>query len=274
MALQSYTDFCGSMKLLRADLLENTIFADVTLVSDDSSDFIKAHRAILSSGSSVFKKLLMMTPEADHQTLYLRGIKHETLEKIVQYIYVGEVFMNKSEISEFESIAQDLQLGEYQQDPMLEEEVKNGSTNEEIEHKYYCTECDRSFPLKFSLKRHMTKNHSQPKKPMRRTSTPYKPVNIREAVQDFQQFLSSKTKELFKNLPEETQEVIRDATEEGKYDCTECDKKFVYEASFKSHMRITHNLLPNPCIPCPECGKKFSFGNNMQRHMKTVHRNK
>ena len=80
----------------RKSLLKEKLFADVTLVSGDMTKIL-AHRTVLSSASSVFKQLLMLSHDHGHPVLFLRGVKHEDLQYIVEFIYSGQVSLPEGE---------------------------------------------------------------------------------------------------------------------------------------------------------------------------------
>ena len=63
-------------------------FCDVTLVSDDQKPF-KAHRYVLSNFSPVLKNILLNNPHS-HPLIYLRGVNHQELDSILQFIYLGK----------------------------------------------------------------------------------------------------------------------------------------------------------------------------------------
>ena len=83
------------------------LFSDVTLVSDDMTKIL-AHRTVLSSASSVFKQLLMLSHDHGHPVLFLRGVKHEDLQYIVEFIYLGQVSLPEERVKLFIDSAQDL----------------------------------------------------------------------------------------------------------------------------------------------------------------------
>jgi len=90
------------------DLYQDKHFSDVTLVSDDDIQ-VAAHKVVLSSCSSVLRKLLLNNPHP-HPLLYLRGIKQQHMQAIIQYMYCGEVRVLQEDINEFISICNDLKV--------------------------------------------------------------------------------------------------------------------------------------------------------------------
>ena len=76
-------------------------FADVTLVlvTDDMKE-LKAHQNIPSSCSPFFKEILNT-----HSVIYLSGIKHYTIQSIMDFIYLSETQLHEENIKEFLDVA-------------------------------------------------------------------------------------------------------------------------------------------------------------------------
>ena len=92
------------------ELGEDGHFADVTLVSDDQIQ-TPAHKVVLSACSPVLKTLLVNNPHS-HPLLYLRGIEQTELQAILQFMYFGETQIFQNRISQFGSVAKDLEVKE------------------------------------------------------------------------------------------------------------------------------------------------------------------
>ena len=82
-----------------SDIFENKSFTDVTLVSDDQIPF-QAHRFVLSAFSPVLKNILLNNPHS-HPLIFLRGVNHEDLYSILQFIYLGEASINFENMRRF-----------------------------------------------------------------------------------------------------------------------------------------------------------------------------
>ena len=79
----------SSLNLLRKD----KDFLDLTLVSEDEVKF-EAHKVVLSASSPFFKRILKNNPHS-HPLLYLNGIDSFYLSLVLDYIYNGEVEVNR-----------------------------------------------------------------------------------------------------------------------------------------------------------------------------------
>ena len=91
-----------------SDMFTKNSFSDVTLVSDDKIQF-EAHKCVLSASSPVLKKLLLNNPHP-HPLIYLKGVKQQELQSILQFIYLGEARFYQGNMDRFIDAAKDLQI--------------------------------------------------------------------------------------------------------------------------------------------------------------------
>lgn len=83
---------------------------DVTLVSDDLQTF-KAHKLVLSAFSRVMERLFLMTTQTnEHTVLHLRGFKGLLIQKILKYMYFGEVNVESDEETPFKNFVTELDI--------------------------------------------------------------------------------------------------------------------------------------------------------------------
>ena len=80
--------FSPNLSSSLSDGFKDHSFSDVTLVSDDKIPFF-AHKYVLSASSPVFKTVLLNKSQSN-PLIYLRGVIHQELESILQFIYLGE----------------------------------------------------------------------------------------------------------------------------------------------------------------------------------------
>ena len=90
------------------DVFEQKSFSDVTLVSDEQIPF-PAHRYILSAFSPVFKDILLNNPHS-HPLIFLRGVNHQELDSILQFIYLGKASVYHGNMRRFAQAAKDLKI--------------------------------------------------------------------------------------------------------------------------------------------------------------------
>merc|ERR1712129_12118 len=97
-----------------SDLFIENKYSDVTLVSDDKTQF-QAHKIVLSAFSPVLKNMLHNNPHPN-PLIYLRGVKQKELQLILCFLYLGEVEVSKDSISDFMEVAKDFALDGFTQE--------------------------------------------------------------------------------------------------------------------------------------------------------------
>jgi len=83
-------------------------FADVTLACEDGQH-VEAHKVILASGSPFFLDILRRIKHP-HPLIYMRGIKSESLEAIIEFLYSGEAKVFQEDLDSFLAVAEDFGL--------------------------------------------------------------------------------------------------------------------------------------------------------------------
>ena len=103
-----WSKFETQTKTLFNNLITDTDFLDVTLVTDDGKQ-IKAHKVILSASSPFFRHVLSSNPH-QHPLLYLKGISSSSLGSILEFIYLGEVNIALEHLDYFIQASEDLKI--------------------------------------------------------------------------------------------------------------------------------------------------------------------
>ena len=80
---------------------------DVTLVCDDGA--VDAHKLILCS-ASIFFRLMLKRSKHQHPLLYMKGLKINQIQNILDYIYYGQVSIAKENLKEFIDIAKEFEV--------------------------------------------------------------------------------------------------------------------------------------------------------------------
>ena len=89
-------------------MMSDTSLTDVTLVSSDQAYF-KAHKAILSAGSSIFHDIVNQT-NGNIPFIFMRGIDGFILKSILSFIYLGEVRIAHEKLDELLKASKDLAI--------------------------------------------------------------------------------------------------------------------------------------------------------------------
>ena len=107
LSWHSYTDH---LRTMLHEMMKSSDLTDVTLICDDK-EYIKAHKVVLSACSPVFKGIISHLPQ-NNPVIYLRGIKHQELASILQFMYVGETTFYEDKINEILNVAKVLEIKE------------------------------------------------------------------------------------------------------------------------------------------------------------------
>ena len=89
-------------------LRHDSEFTDVTLVCGDGQQ-VEAHKVILASMSSFFLEILGKNKHP-HPLIYMKGIKFDDLNALVDYIYKGEVSISVADLHNFCLLTKELGL--------------------------------------------------------------------------------------------------------------------------------------------------------------------
>ena len=87
---------------------EESSYCDVTLASDDGHT-IDAHRVILTAGSEFFGEVCRQAGPSK-LFLYLKGIKRQELENVVDFLYNGQTYLAQEELNKFLESARELRV--------------------------------------------------------------------------------------------------------------------------------------------------------------------
>ena len=74
-------------------------FADVSVAVSDG-EVVQAHKLVLASSSSFFRKVLKAAPHP-YPLIYIPGVTMQTLKALLRYMYTGEVTMTENELVSF-----------------------------------------------------------------------------------------------------------------------------------------------------------------------------
>ena len=108
------------------EMMKSNELTDVTLVCDDKKQF-QAHKIVLSACSSVFKSIINDLPQ-NSSVIYLRGIQHQEMESILEFMYLGVATFYQERMEEFLNTAKNLEVKEISKD--VEFDDVNLSTEE------------------------------------------------------------------------------------------------------------------------------------------------
>merc|ERR1712126_184999 len=221
--------FSDHLRNMLHEMMKSNELTDVTLVCDDERTF-KAHKVVVSACSTVFKSIINKLPQ-NNSVIYLRGIHHQEMESILEFMYLGVATLYQERMNEFLNVAKNLEIKDIGKDVKFEKEVNEDSKsvqntnskkiiNEKIlqknlKGKFDCEQCKSQFGQKIDLRRHME--------------------SIHEGV---------------------------------KYTYNQCDYKATYLISLRRHIQSLHE---GEMFSCDNCDYQSSWQTHLHRHKKAKH---
>ena len=103
-------DFPTRISSSFAEMRENSQLLDVTLCCDNGTDTISAHKLVLAACSPFFRRILSLVKNQQYPFLYLKGIHLEELQKLVNFMYYGEVTVSQYSMDKLLSVAKELEV--------------------------------------------------------------------------------------------------------------------------------------------------------------------
>ena len=184
--------FSDHLREMLHDMRNSNDLTDVTLVCDDKRQF-QAHKVVLSACSKVFKSIIYNLPQ-NSSVIYLRGIKHQEIESILEFMYLGVATFYQERMNEFLNVAKNLEIKEISKDVefghgnelteetdisdndsdqvsepqqtdtnLIENEISATNTDiisksqlqKNTEGMFECNQCDSKYTLKRNLRTHI-----------------------------------------------------------------------------------------------------------------------
>ena len=98
----------GQMRI-KEELFDITL-ACASSVNSNDTVFIKAHKVILAASSLVFKELIMNLGEMMNGIIYLSGIEEVHIKSILDFVYSGQVNVERNKLERFLQVAKELKI--------------------------------------------------------------------------------------------------------------------------------------------------------------------
>ena len=216
-------------------------FNDVTLACEDGRQ-IKAHKVILASSSPLFQTILRKNSHS-HPLIYMRGMKHDDLLAIVDFLYCGKTNIQQDQLEGFLSIAEELSL-----------KGLTGGGND--------TETDEDLDIKASTMKKpgaTQKKHDFMTQPLDQAHSTEKKLDVSQKtvalahynfLEEFQG-LDEKVKSLMTFSKLETRE---SGKKDKVYKCNVCGKEG-QQTQMRDHIEANH--MEGISIPCNLCKQTF-----------------
>ena len=245
-----WNDFEENVSRAFGNLRDSCDFSDVTLACEDGQQF-EAHKLILGASSPFFQNLLKINKHS-HPIIYMRGIKSEDLDAIVDFLYCGEANVFQENLDSFLAIAEELKLkGLAGQIDSKEDKI----------HEQYTS----LFPLQTKIKQ----DQKQPID-FKNVCTDQQLLNVDNNLKQREanpKFLCKDLQELdeqVKSMMENSQNMIASGNRliRAKI-CKVCEKEGENKA-IRDHIEAHH--LEGISLPCNACEKTFRSRTSLRLH--------
>ena len=247
LSWQTFSDHL--IEMLKNLMLSNES-TDVTLVCDDKTKF-KAHKFVLNACSPVFQAIINELPNKEGSIIYLRGVKSEDFESILQFMYLGEATIYQDKVDNFLTVAASFEIKELTKD----EDWNNEDDSENTE---YCERQD-------SLEEESFKQ-DQNTEPIIKVEDE-KQTNIKKYKFEIYKYPCHKCDKIFGNIAH-LQRHTKSIHEGIKYPCNICKKAFTQKVSLDKHIKCVHEHLK---FPCDMCDAILSRQDRLASHKKEKH---
>ena len=265
------------------NFLHNGSFVDVTLVTDDGK-YIQAHKVILSSISEVFSNILQSwnnIPNVGCSLLYMKGVKHDSLQQILDFIYKGKTSVPMNMLADFMTLSKDLKITGLLEDNLkASEEEYDGNKNSNDMSDTASTNIMNEKPKENVLMEVVRSEND-----LNKQDVTVKLENI-DDHQPIQNLKSGNVEDEYKIIDVKSESAKKESThseyrqlidsyierkENGNFNCKECQFVSLNKGLVRQHAE-TH------CVHfrfvCKHCGEIFKREMKVQCHVKKTHHDK
>ena len=245
-----WNDFHSNVSKSFSRLRNEDSFYDVTLVSDDQKQ-VPAHRLILSSCSEYFRNILK---ENKHTItlVCLDGLTFSDLNRVMDYIYHGEVNIYQEDLEKFLKISERLKLEGLRRGDFNFKSIQQADDKKLIYNDTYQIK-QEIFPERKKSER-----------------------GIHEKIDDNETFESHNQNnkiiihsEEFTNIGELDARIMEyvEKTVDGKWMCNICKRKMKSRGHAKEHVETHIDGLSFPCQQCSFVAKsRHSFRDHIRKY--------
>ena len=257
-----WNDFQENVKAAFGSLRRDVDFTDVTLACEDGYQ-VEAHRVILTTSSPFFQSLLKRNKHAQsHPIIFMRGMKSEDLDAIIDFLYFGEANVHQESLDSFLAVAEELKLkGLTGQQSDKEETDSNSVTADAKEFK----NAAKKMAKRISDHNITTKDETADLE----TYTPQINVVALPATSVFSAELQE-LEERVVSMMEKSEKVVTLGKSKRKvFICKVCGKEG-QDTDIKRHIESFH--LEGVSIPCNLCDKACRSRKGLIEHKARNHR--
>ena len=242
----NWDTYSDHLRQMLHNMLKSTELTDVTLICDDKKQ-LEAHKIVLSACSSVFRTIINDLPKKS-SVIYLRGIKSQDMESILEFMYLGVATLYHERINDFVKVAKDLEITDISKNEQYL--IKNRDI---LDKSNLYTEEDTQMviPCNSGVQDNSETDHN----------------NLRQKHKVSYKICS--TCDFQTNSSAVLKEHKRKHTGEKPLVCKWCDIGFRQKKTLQNHERLHTGEKP---FQCKECDKKFAQRTSLNVHTQNHHK--
>ena len=276
-----WNTYSDHLREMLHEMMKSKELTDVTLVCDDKIQF-KAHKIVLSACSSVFKSIINDLPQ-NSSVIYLRGIQHQEMESILEFIYLGAATFSVERMGEFLEVAKDLEIKEICKtvDSYAPTEETEKSINEENTELVHTEETEKSIhfydldaPIEETEKSIDSYDLDAP------TEETDKYINEDNTIQaNIDKYNNTERDRCdTEGIPDQSESKfpqqgsirkhIHTKHEFVKYSCHQCDYQAAWQDNLMAHIQSKHEGIK---FICDQCKQQFASKGSLKNHIQSRH---
>ena len=278
-------DLCKEDSL--KDMLNQKLFTDVTLACNDDKQ-VDAHRIILSSQSSFFRRILKVNDRRDI-LIYLPSVSSCELEIILEFVYSGQMEISEQDVDKFIMFGKmfeikslmDLEMNHASDPDFASKIIETGYEGHGLlinksllkrlpNGKFPCGQCDYQSVRKIGVKRHEDAVHLGIKYDCNECPKAYSNQDeLKLHKKSAHEGVFYQCEQCNKTFPQHKTLLLHEREHQGIVTkCTQCEKSFNNVTALNYHINKQHEGLKYVCDLCNFKTKKiFRF----KEHKGTVH---
>ena len=256
------------------NLFKENVLTDVTLVCEDHTR-LEAHKVILGAASSIFREMLCH-PTHSHPLVFLKGVRRNELQSLLDFIYNGETSIQQDCLEEFMKIGKTFEVAGLTNtnDENVEKE-KEVAKDENETLIFPCDFCDFKTKDIEDLNHHKVLNHPITK------YVDYFEVDTKDVSRgkDMNKdpalscVLCSYVANNKKDLNFHNQNVhlnMWQEEEKGRFVCEICLNSYSKEGNLRLHKKVKH-ASGSQRLQCDFCEQSYTRVDTLREHVMSKH---
>ena len=273
----SWHGYSDHLREMMHGMMKSNDLTDVTLVCDDQK-LLMAHKVVLSASSPVFQNIINNFSQ-NNSMIYLRGIQHDEMESILEFMYLGEATFHQDRMVEFLKVAKNLEIKELtEMDGPIEQEEDTNINNDIVLNPEESKKKEVKLNTKSTEVKSQTKNCKSYNESFNIWQNKVEEVKMEVNLKQPEckrvkqpKEANFKLKKVKKCQYEDESLKVEKMSIKGisNKTCLECGKSFKSPSKMIRHFASVHQGL-RP-FNCTVCDKSFAQKVHLNVHMKNAH---